>query len=123
MQINADRLLASLAEFARIGATPGGGVSRLALSDEDRAARDLLRLRMDEAGMTVRVDDFGTMSGRRPGIGGRSGRARSVPTSTLCFAEENTMAAYGVIAALEVVRTLNDAGIDHPPSNRRGQLD
>lgn len=37
VQINAERLLASLAEFAGIGATPGGGVSRLALSNEDRS--------------------------------------------------------------------------------------
>jgi beta-ureidopropionase / N-carbamoyl-L-amino-acid hydrolase len=67
VRINAERLFSSHAEFARIGATPGGGVSRLALSDEDREARDLLRLRMEEAGLAVRVDDLGTMTGRRPG--------------------------------------------------------
>ena len=67
VRIDANRLQASITEFARIGATPGGGVTRLALSDEDRAARDLLRRHMDEAGMTVRVDDLGTMTGHRPG--------------------------------------------------------
>lgn len=107
MQINAERLFASLAEFACIGATPGGGVSRLALSDEDRAARDLLRLRMEEAGMTVRVDDFGTMTGHRPG-------AEPGPVVLVGSHLDSVLrggkydGAYGVIAALEVVRTLND---------------
>jgi beta-ureidopropionase / N-carbamoyl-L-amino-acid hydrolase len=109
VQINAERLLASLDEFARIGATPGGGVSRLALSDEDRAARDLLRLRMNEAGMTVRVDDFGTMSGRRPGS--ESGPAVLLGSHLdSVFHGGRYDGAYGVLAALEVVRTLNDDG-------------
>ena len=110
MQINAERLLASLAEFACIGATPGGGVNRLALSNEDRVARDLLRLRMEEAGMTVRVDDFGTMTGRRPGAEpGEAVVLGSHLDSVLRGGKYD--GAYGVIAALEVVRALNDAGI------------
>ena len=67
MRINADRLHASIRELARIGATPGGGVTRLALSREDRVARDLLRRWMEEAALQVRVDDFGNMTGRRAG--------------------------------------------------------
>ena len=110
MRINADRLHESLAEFARIGATPGGGVTRLALSDEDRAARDLLRRHMVEAGMTVRVDDLGTMTGRRAG-------AESGPAVLLGSHLDSVVkggkydGTYGVLGALEVVRTLNDAGI------------
>ncbi len=41
LRVNGKRLRASLEEMARIGATPGGGVQRLALSDEDKRARDL----------------------------------------------------------------------------------
>ena len=110
VRINADRLQASLAEFARIGATPGGGVTRLALSDEDHAARDLLRRRMEEAGMSVRVDDLGTMTGRRPG-------AEAGPAVLLGSHLDSVVnggkydGTYGVLGALEVVRTLNDAGI------------
>ena len=50
VRINGRRLLDSLAELAAIGATPGGGVTRLALSDEDRAGRDLVRGWMEEVG-------------------------------------------------------------------------
>jgi beta-ureidopropionase / N-carbamoyl-L-amino-acid hydrolase len=110
VQINAERLLASLAEFACIGATPGGGVSRLALSDEDREARDLLRLRMEEAGMMVRVDDFGTMTGHRAAAEpGEAVVLGSHLDSVLRGGKYD--GTYGVIAALEVVRALNDAGI------------
>ena len=110
MRIDANRLQASITEFARIGATPGGGVTRLALSDEDRAARDLLRRHMDEAGMSVRVDDLGTMTGHRAG-------AEPGPAVLLGSHLDSVVkggkydGAYGVLGALEVVRTLNDAGI------------
>lgn len=110
MRIDAARLSASIAEFAAIGATAGGGVSRLALSDADREARDLLRRRMAEAGLAVRVDDFGTMIGRRPGTD--AGPA-IVIGSHLDTVENGGRfdGAYGVVAGLEVVRSLNDAGI------------
>jgi N-carbamoyl-L-amino-acid hydrolase len=110
VQVNADRLSECLAEFAQIGATAGGGVSRLAVSDEDRAARDLLRRRMEETGMAVRVDDFGTMTGRRPGTA--PGPA-VVIGSHLDTVENGGRfdGTAGVVAGLEVVRTLNDAGI------------
>src|SRR5215213_11616211 len=67
MRINAERLHENLRRLAQIGATPGGGVTRLALSPEDRAARDLLCRWMEEAGLRVRVDDFGNITGRRAG--------------------------------------------------------
>ena len=67
MRINAERLHENLRQLARIGATPGGGVTRLALSPEDRAARDLLCRWMEEAGLRVRVDDFGNITGAAPG--------------------------------------------------------
>ena len=51
MRINAERLHENLRQLARIGATPGGGVTRLAVT-EDRAGRDLLRRWMEEAGLT-----------------------------------------------------------------------
>lgn len=110
MRIDAGRLHASITEFARIGATPGGGVTRLALTDDDRAARDLLRRHLDEAGMTVRVDDLGTMTARRPG-------AEPGPAVLLGSHLDSVVqggkydGTYGVLGALEVVRTLNDAGI------------
>jgi N-carbamoyl-L-amino-acid hydrolase len=65
---------------------------------------------MDEAGLTVRVDDFGTITGRRPGA--ESGPAL-VMGSHLDSVERGGKydGAYGVLGALEVVRTLNDASV------------
>ncbi|MCC7022915.1 MAG: Zn-dependent hydrolase [Thermomicrobiales bacterium] len=107
MRINAERLHESLRELARIGATPGGGVTRLALSSEDRAARDLLRRWMEDAGLQVRVDDFGNMTGRRAGA--QSGAAVLMASHIDTVRRGGRFdGAYGVLAALEVMRTLND---------------
>jgi N-carbamoyl-L-amino-acid hydrolase len=110
MRINAERLHDSLRELARIGATPGGGVTRLALSQEDRAARDLLRRWMEDAGLQVRVDDFGNMTGRRAGA--ESGAAVLMASHIDTVRRGGRFdGAYGVLAALEVMRTLNDFGV------------
>src|SRR5260370_32983192 len=66
-RIDLDRLLGRLDAFNRIGALPGGGNCRLALSDEDRAARDLLVRWMHELGLTVTVDAIGNIIGTREG--------------------------------------------------------
>src|SRR5262245_40445598 len=65
--INRDRLLDRLETFNRIGALPGGGNCRLALSDEDRAGRDLLVQWMRELGLTVTIDAIGNIVGVRGG--------------------------------------------------------
>ncbi|HEU5431296.1 MAG TPA: Zn-dependent hydrolase [Thermomicrobiales bacterium] len=110
VRIDGERLQGSLDELAAIGATPGGGVTRLALTDEDRAARDLLRRWLTDAGLAVRIDDFGTMTGRRAG--------REDGPAVLLASHIDSVrnggrfdGAYGVLAALEVVRTLNDRGV------------
>ena len=66
-RIDLDRLLGRLDAFNRIGALPGGGNCRLALSDEDRAGRDLLVRWMRELGLTVTVDAIGNIIGTRAG--------------------------------------------------------
>ena len=110
VRINADRLHESLHQLCQIGATPGGGVTRLALSDEDRTARDLLRRWMEEAGLSVRVDDFGNMTGRRRGA--ESGAAVVLASHIDSVRRGGRYdGAYGVLAALEVMRALNDAGV------------
>jgi len=70
LRVNGDRLWGRLAEMARIGATPAGGVHRLALSDEDRRARDLFRAWAESLGLAVSVDGIGNMFARREGTGG-----------------------------------------------------
>lgn len=109
MQINIDRLMRSLEEMWQFGATPNGGVTRLALTDEDRAARDLLRRWFEEAGLQVRVDDFGNMIGRRAG---REDVPPLVIGSHLDTVPQGGRydGVLGVLTGLEVVRALNDAG-------------
>ncbi len=115
VRINAARLIQALDDLARIGATAGGGVTRLALSDEDRAARDRLRDLMQEVGLTVRFDDFGNMTGRMAG-------SADLPPIQLGSHLDTVRhggrfdGALGVLAALEVVRTLRDARVEtrHP---------
>lgn len=112
LRINGDRLWASLMELARIGATPKGGVCRLALTDLDRQGRDLFIRWCKEAGCTVTVDGIGNIFARRPG------RDNSLPP-VMTGSHLDTQptggrfdGAYGVMAGLEVVRTLNDAGFE-----------
>jgi N-carbamoyl-L-amino-acid hydrolase len=108
IKVNGDRLWASLMELARIGATPHGGVRRLALSDEDRLGRDLFAKWCTDAGMSVRVDEIGNMFARREG-------SDPAAKTVLVGSHLDTQpaggrfdGAYGVLAALEIVRTLND---------------
>ena len=65
--VNGERLWQSLMELAQIGATPKGGVCRLAASDLDGEARRLFIRWCEEAGCTVQVDGIGNIFARRPG--------------------------------------------------------
>ncbi|GAB2816350.1 Zn-dependent hydrolase [Comamonas piscis] len=112
LRINGDRLWASLMELAQIGATAKGGVCRLALTDLDRQGRDLVTRWATEAGMTVTIDKIGNGFMRRPG------RNNSLPP-IMTGSHIDTQPTggkfdgnYGVLAGIEVVRTLNDHGIE-----------
>ena len=110
-RIDAGRLWNSLMEFADIGATPKGGVRRIAFSDLDRQGRNLFRRRAEEAGCTVRVDPFGNMFARRPG---RSPEAPVVMAGSHLDSQPTGGrfdGSFGVLAGLEAVRALNDAAI------------
>lgn len=110
IHVNGERLNASLQELARIGATDGGGVTRLTLSDEDKAARDLLARWMTEAGLEVRIDDLGNMSGIRPGTEDAPPVYMGSHIDTVVRGGRYD-GALGVMGALEVIRTLNDHNI------------
>src|ERR1700737_3317042 len=112
LQVNGERLWASLMELAQIGATPKGGVCRLAASDLDGQARRLFIGWCDAAGCTVRVDKIGNISARRPC---RDPTLPPImPGSHLDTQPTGGKfdGAYGVMAALELVRTLNDLGYE-----------
>lgn len=111
LRINADRLWASLMELAKIGATPKGGVKRLTLTDEDRRGRDLFARWAREAGLAVEIDAIGNVFARR---GGADPALAPVAMGSHLDSQPSGGkydGAYGVLAGLEVLRTLNDAGI------------
>ena len=68
MRINRNRLKAAFDEMGKIGETPNGGLTRLALTDTDRRARDRMVEWMKEAGLRVSVDRMGNIFGERAGI-------------------------------------------------------
>jgi N-carbamoyl-L-amino-acid hydrolase len=109
--IDAGRLWSSLMELAKIGATPKGGVRRVTLTPADREGRERFALWCREAGLELRVDAIGNMFARR--AGNDAGAAPVVMGSHLDTQPNGGRfdGAYGVMAGLEVVRALNDAGI------------
>ncbi|MFC5184951.1 Zn-dependent hydrolase [Actinomadura harenae] len=109
MDISADRLLADLDALAGIGGRLDGGVDRVAGSPADLEARAWLAGRLTAAGLAARTDATGNVFGHVPG---------AIPW-LLSGSHTDTVpaggrldGAYGVIAALEVLRTLHEAG--HP---------
>jgi N-carbamoyl-L-amino-acid hydrolase len=112
LQIDSARLWGTIHETAKFGATPKGGVRRLTLGPEDKQVRDWFRKACEAAGLDVHVDALGSM------YGVRKGRDMSKPPVGLGshLDTQPTGGKYdgvlGTLAALEVVRTLNDAGIE-----------
>lgn len=112
LAIDGDRLWASLMAMAEIGATEKGGSRRLALTDLDREGRDLFVRWCEEAGCSVTVDAIGNIFARRPG---RNDSLAPVVTGSHLDTQPTGGrfdGVYGVLAGLEIVRTLNDLGVE-----------
>jgi N-carbamoyl-L-amino-acid hydrolase len=110
LRIDGARLSSRLDQLARIGALAGGGVCRLALTDEDRDGRDLVVRWMRELGLAVAIDAIGNV------VGIRKGSEDGPPVMTGSHIDTvRTGGRYdgclGVLAGLEVIEALNDAGI------------
>ncbi len=108
ISVDGERLWQSLMDLARVGATPRGGNRRLALSALDGQGRDLVVGWMLEAGLHITVDRIGNIFGVRPG---RDPTRRPVMTGSHLDTQPTGGrfdGCYGVMAGLEVMRTLND---------------
>ncbi len=109
-RIDGRRLWDSLMSMAEIGATPKGGVRRITLTDVDRAGRDRFKGWCQAAGLSVTVDSMGNMFARR------EGKNPALPPVLMGSHLDSQPSggkfdgALGVIAGLEVMRTLNDLG-------------
>ena len=119
IKINKERLISRLDELAQIGAFEDGGdapplfggVSRLALSEADRQARDLTVSWMRSLGLTVHIDQVGNIISIRPG------EEKLPPLMLGSHIDTVTVAgrydgSYGVMAALEVINVLNDQQVN-----------
>lgn len=116
LRINAERLWDSLMEMAKIGPGVAGGNNRQTLTDSDKEGRDLFKSWCDAAGLTMAVDKMGTMFMTRPGTD-----PNALPVYVGSHLDtQPTGGKYdgvlGVLAGLELVRSLNDLGIKtkHP---------
>jgi N-carbamoyl-L-amino-acid hydrolase len=112
LRINGKRLQTTLEDMATIGATPGGGVQRLALSDEDKQARDLFVQWLQNLRLDVTIDELGNIFGKRDGS--HDNLPPVVSGSHLDSQPKGGRfdGVLGVLGALEVVRTLHENNID-----------
>ncbi|MGF1630178.1 MAG: Zn-dependent hydrolase [Kiloniellaceae bacterium] len=115
LSIDPDRLMDRIFRLGAVGALDGGGVCRLALTDADRDGRDLVAGWMRELGLAVSVDRIGNVVGIRPGAvdGPPVMTGSHIDTVATGGLYDGNL---GVLAGLEVVETLNDAGVttQHP---------
>ena len=115
LRINGDRLLNRIEELASIGAIDGGGSCRLALTDEDRAGRDLVVTWMRDLDLDISIDSIGNVVAVRPG------KTDGPPTMTGSHIDTvRTGGRYdgnlGVLAGLEIIESLSENKIEtqHP---------
>jgi N-carbamoyl-L-amino-acid hydrolase len=112
IRVDGERLWKSLMELARIGATPKGGVCRLTLTDLDKQGRDVVTGWARSAGMAISVDKIGNVFMRRVG------RNPSLPPIVTGSHIDTQPTGgkfdgnYGVLAGIEVIRTLNDHKVE-----------
>lgn len=112
LRINGKRLQAALEKMATIGATPNGGVQRLALSDEDKEARDLFVQWLEEIDCEITIDQMGNIFGRRPG------KRRDLP-AVMSGSHIDSQpkggrfdGILGVMGPLEVLRSLHENSVE-----------
>jgi beta-ureidopropionase / N-carbamoyl-L-amino-acid hydrolase len=109
LSINAERLISRIHSLAALAQKEDGSHSRLALTDEDRRGRQQVIQWMQEAGLAVRIDQIGNITGTRPG--------RSAGRPVMTGSHIDTVGnggrydgIYGVLAGIEVLQTLQDSG-------------
>ena len=109
LSIDIDRLQRRLAELAAIGAIEGTeGCARLALTDEDKAGRDLVVTWMRDLGLEVTIDGIGNIIAAMPGEGAPVMCGSHIDTVRTGGRYDGNL---GVLAGLEVIETIQTAGI------------
>jgi N-carbamoyl-L-amino-acid hydrolase len=112
LRVNGKRLQSSLEQMAQIGATAGGGVQRLTLSDEDKQARDLFVKWLQDLNLEFRVDEMGNIFGKRPG---KNDDLPPVMSGSHIDSQPKGGrfdGILGVMGTLEVMRTIHENNIE-----------
>lgn len=108
MKLSKTRLMDHIATLGAVGTTPEGGVRRLALTDEDKAGRDLVSGWMRDAGLNVKIDKIGNIIGIRPGTEDLPPVMTGSHIDTV-YNGGNLDGNLGVLAGLEIITALNEA--------------
>lgn len=111
LAVRAERLLADLEALAAVGDTGDGGNCRLALTDEDAGGRELVVGWMRDLGLDVRVDRVGNVVATRAGSDPRLAPVMTGSHIDTVRTGGRYDGTVGVLAGLEVVRALDDAGV------------
>ena len=116
LKVNGNRLQGTLEEMAKIGATPGGGVQRLTLTDEDKQARDLFIAWLEELNLEITIDEMGNIFGKRAG---KNNDLPPVMSGSHIDSQPKGGrfdGILGVMGPLEVLRTLHENNVEteHP---------
>ncbi len=111
LEVNGRRLLQRLWDLAEIGPIPGGGNNRLALTDADKEGRDLVVTWMRDLGLEVSIDTIGNVVATQPGVGSGPPVMMGSHIDTVATGGKYD-GNLGVLAALEVIETAIESGID-----------
>ncbi|MFF2018449.1 Zn-dependent hydrolase [Paenibacillus sp. NPDC058177] len=116
VQINSERLWTSLEALGQIGADEQGGITRLSLTDEEMTGRQFVMSLMADAGLEVRQDEAGNLIGV---LAGEDPDAAVIATGShidTVIQGGRFDGALGVLAGIEVLRTIKEQGIRHARS-------
>ena len=112
LRVNGARLQGTLEEMAKIGGTPGGGVQRLTLTDEDKQARDLYVSWLKELNLEITIDEMGNIFGKRAG---KNNDLPPVMSGSHIDSQPKGGrfdGILGVMGPLEVLRTLHENKVE-----------
>ena len=112
LRVNGKRLQSTLEEMAKIGGTPGGGVQRLTLTDEDKQARDLYVSWLKELNLEITIDEMGNIFGKRAGKNNDLAPVMSGSHIDSQPKGGRFDGILGVMGPLEVVRTLHENNVE-----------
>lgn len=118
MHVDVERLVTRIEELGAIGAIEGpngeGGCARLALTDADRDGRDLVTTWMRDLGLVVEIDQIGNVFATRPGTDPSLAPVMTGSHIDTVRTGGRFDGNLGVLAGLEVIETLIEAGVDTP---------